>query len=269
MKTYAPYTQSEEGLDPRGFPPLLNLPHVEGDFHRGARIYAFDDPANHIYLVISGRVKIVRASVAGRNKIIAIRHRGDIFGELALAGSRVEPRRSDEAVALERTRVAIIRTEDFWQTQGHNPAVWQHLLWLLATRLVEAYRQIEGLVFEDTQHRLAHTLLDLSRAASRAGETRLRLIHTELAELIGSSREVVTSLMLALSKRGLLDYRRGEIQPHLPQLAQFLSKGIDSTYVGSSAGLINNQDSSWAERQTNSTLRPKSAMRRSRVTVPD
>jgi hypothetical protein len=46
-----------------------------------------------------------------------------------------------------------------------------------------------------------------------------------LAELIGSVREVVTGLMLDLRRRGLIEYKRGEVRPRLPELARLLEEG--------------------------------------------
>jgi CRP/FNR family cyclic AMP-dependent transcriptional regulator len=216
--------QSEEVRCPQGFAALTGLPQVERTFWRGTTIYSLDDPATHIYLVRSGRVKIVRASVSGQNKIISIRYRGDVFGELALAGGAVEARRSDEAVALETTRVAVVRAEDFWQATRHDPAAMQNVLRCLTARLAEAHRQIESLVFDNNHRRLARALLDLSIDASRVGEASIRLTHEELAELIGSTREVVTSMMIELRQRGLIEYKRGEVRPDLPKLVELLAE---------------------------------------------
>jgi len=217
-------SKNEEPRAPQNFPALTNLPQVERAFWRGTTIYSLDDPATHIYFVRTGRVKIVRASAHGQNKIISIRYRGDVFGELALAGSTVEARRSDEAIALETTRVSVIRAEDFWQETRRDSVAVQSVLRCLTSRLVEAHRQIESLVFDNNYRRLARALLDLSLDASRVGETSIRLTHEELAELIGSTREVVTSMMIELRQRGLIEYKRGEVRPNLPKLVQFLAE---------------------------------------------
>jgi CRP/FNR family transcriptional regulator len=50
----------------------------------------------------------------------------------------------------------------------------------------------------------------------------VRLTHEELAELIGSTREVVTGMMIEFRQRGLIDYKRGDIRPNLPGLIHFL-----------------------------------------------
>jgi CRP/FNR family transcriptional regulator len=205
------------------FPNLLNLPHVEKTFWRGMAIYSQEDPATKLYVVLKGRVKIMRSSVEGQQKITSIRYCGDIFGELALAGGEVELRRSDEAVALDTTRVAVIRLADFRQAAHRDPALMHSALRHVAARLAEAHRQIEALVFDSNHRRLARALLDLSDAAERAGESSVRLTHEELAELIGSTRESVTGMMIELRQRGLIDYKRGDIRPNLPRLSQFLN----------------------------------------------
>src|SRR5215471_20199087 len=83
------------------FPNLLSLPHVERTFWRGMTIYALDDSAADVYVMLKGRVKIMRSSPEGARKIVSICYSGEIFGEMALAGDEVEARRSDEAVALD------------------------------------------------------------------------------------------------------------------------------------------------------------------------
>ena len=224
MATSAISLSGEEIRLPQGFPTLMSLPHTEHTFWRGTTVYSLDDPATSIYVVVKGRVKILRASANGQQKIISIRYRGEVFGELALAGGAVEARRSDEAVALETTRVAVIRAEDFWQATHNNSAALRSVLHCLTARLAEAHRQIESLVFDNNYRRLARALLDLSIEASRVGEESVRLTHEELAELIGSTREVVTSMMIELRHRGLIAYKRGDVRPHLPKLVQFLAE---------------------------------------------
>jgi CRP/FNR family transcriptional regulator len=205
------------------FPNLLSLPHVERTFWRGMAIYSLEDPATHVYVVLKGRVKIMRSSPEGAQKILSIRYGGDIFGELALAGTEAEGRRSDEAVALDTTRVAMIRIADFWNAAHRDPSLMRSAIQHVTGRLADAHRQIESLVFDDNHRRLARALFDLSDEAARAGESSVRLTHEELAELIGSTREVVTGMMIEFRQRGLIAYKRGDIRPDLSGLIHFLN----------------------------------------------
>ncbi len=220
-----------------GFPNLLSLPHVEKTFWRGMAVYSLEDAATDLYVVLKGRVKIMRSSPEGQQKIISIRYRGEIFGELALAGGEVEPRRSDEAVALDTTRVAVIRAADFWQAAHRDPSLMRSALQHMTARLAEAHREVESLVFDNNHRRLAQALLVLSDEAARAGEPSVRLTHEELAELIGSTREVVTGMMIEFRQQGVIEYKRGDIRPNLTRLVQFLSEG-ESLTQGSITSMV-------------------------------
>jgi len=224
MATHVTRVSQREAGTPHGFPALSKLSHIVHTFWRGTKVYSPGDPTTHLYSIISGRVKILRASASGQQKIISIRYRGDLFGESALASGAVEARRSDEAVALDTTSVAVFRVEDLWRVMRNDPAAARDALGYLTARLDEAHRQIESLVFDDNSRRLMRALFDLSGKASRVGEASVRLTHEEIAELIGSSREAITLLMLDLRRRGLIEYKRGEVRPCLPKLARFLEE---------------------------------------------
>jgi CRP/FNR family transcriptional regulator, cyclic AMP receptor protein len=209
-----------------GFPTLVNVPHIEKTFWRGMTIYTYEDAATHLYFSLKGRVKILRASPEGQQKITSIRYPGEVFGELALAGNAVGGRRSDEAMALDTTRVALLRVSDFWHAIKNDPSAMQSAIQHLTARLSEAQQQIGALVFENNQRRLAQALLEQSAAARRTGEDSVRLTHEELAELIGSTREVVTGMMIEFRQHGLIDYKRGEVRPRTARLEQFLLEDL-------------------------------------------
>src|SRR5262249_55466216 len=154
---------------------LLNLPHIEKTFWRGMTIYSLEDKAAHVYVVLKGRVKILRTSTEGQQKILSIRYRGELFGELALAGGSVETRRSDEAIALDTTRAAVIRVTDFGTAARRDPVLMQNALQYVTKQLAEAHRQIESLVFDHNHRRLARALVDLAGEAARSGEQSVRL----------------------------------------------------------------------------------------------
>ncbi len=223
MMTASNLKYSSNPEEPRLETLLLALPHIERTYWRGMSIYKLEDPATSLYLVLKGRVKIIRASSEGQQKILSLRYQGDLFGELALAGTEVEGRRTDEAVALDTTRIAVIRIADFRQSMRRDPAILEPVLQNLAGRLSDSNRHIESLVFDNNHRRLARLLLDLSNEARRAGEPSVRLTHEELAELIGSTREVVTGMMIEFRQQKLIEYKRGDIRPNLPRLLQFVA----------------------------------------------
>jgi CRP/FNR family transcriptional regulator len=202
------------------FSELMSLPHVEKSFSRGAIIYSSDTPARYLYQIISGRVKSTCSSLTGQNRILSIHHRGDLFGEQSLLSGYTLYR--DAAVTLETTRIAIFRTEDFWRVYGNDPRQLQEMLQYTLTRLAAAHQQIESQTFDHNHRRLAQALLQEYEKAMHTGESCVRLTHEELAELIGSVREVVTSLMIEMRHQGLLEYQRGCVYPQVTKLRRFL-----------------------------------------------
>ena len=75
MMTSALNLQVEEPAWASALPGLLNLPHIEKTFWRGMTIYALEEPAASLYVVLKGRVKIVRPSPEGQQKIETARAR--------------------------------------------------------------------------------------------------------------------------------------------------------------------------------------------------
>ncbi|QUV85042.1 MULTISPECIES: Crp/Fnr family transcriptional regulator [Chloracidobacterium] len=189
----------------------------EREYHRNETIYHLDDPADHIFYILSGSVKITRVSDDGKEKIISIHRAGEIFGELCFC--EVDDRRSDQAVAMEPTRVLAIRVHDFLAMLRENPKALLDMLSLFCKRLSEAQQQIETLAFDNTTRRLARVLL---KSSSDSGLERLRLTHEELAQMVGTSREIITTIMNQFREEGLIDYRRSEVSPHVEKLRQFL-----------------------------------------------
>ena len=179
------------------------------------------EPATNLYVILKGRVKILRSSSEGQQQISRSWLSGRDVWELALAGPGAEARRGDEAVALDTTRVAVIRVADFWNAVRRDPSLMQVTIEHLASRLGDSHRQIESLVFDNNHRRLARMLLELSKDAAQAGEPSVRLTHEELAELIGSTREVVTGMMIEFRQQGLIEYKRGDIRPNPIALFQF------------------------------------------------
>lgn len=205
-----------------------HLPAVEKftsqrTYERGQTVYCLDDPAEELFQINRGRVKIVRLSPDGQQKILDIYQAGDFFGELCICGGH---KRTEQAVALEPLAVTSFLMSELMKILGRKPEMALDLLQLLCTRLGESQDQIATLAFDNIPRRLAREILRLSRGAGaeRAGEgIRLELTHEELAHLVGTSREMVTTVMTQFRQRGLLDYARRQIRVDPAHLEKYLT----------------------------------------------
>lgn len=197
---------------------------ASGSFERNQVIYFTGDPADSLYQIISGRVKVVRVSPEGKEKIIDIYQDGDFFGELCICGGG---KRADQAIALEPVRVTAFKIQGLLQLLPRKPELTLDLLQLVCGRLSEYQDQIATLAFDNVAARLAREILRLSQApGSRQENGAIRLgvnlTHEEFAQLIGTSREIVTTLMNQFRQKGLLDYSRRRIHVYPELLRGFL-----------------------------------------------
>jgi len=183
---------------------LASLSHMR-EYPRGQPIVLSLEPdPDLIYLVKAGRVKISAVSPEGKEQILALLERGDVFGELAPAAT-APPTRVE---AFDHTVVCTLRRTLFEDIIRRTPEVALRVIAVLSRRLRAAEQEIEDLALRDVPGRLAALLL---RLAEEYGEPHgpgirlsLRLTHQDLAGMVGSTRETVTALISRFRDEGLL-----------------------------------------------------------------
>ena len=132
---------------------------------------------------------------------------GSFFGEMALIDDQP---RSAHVIAMEDSRLLLLRRDDFQARLLQSPAVAISLLAELSGRLRLADEKIGNLVLLDVNGRVAALLLRL--AEDEGGDTiTKKLTHHTIAQMIGSSRETVSRTMRALVERDIITVNRREI----------------------------------------------------------
>ncbi len=177
-------------------------------FPKREYIYFPEDPANTIFLLKEGRVKISLLTEKGRELTLAILDPGEVFGELALVE---EGNRQTLAEALEDTLICVIKREDFKKLLKKQPDLALKIIKLIGLRRRAIESKIEYLVFRDVPARLAHLLLSLAEEygvkTSEGIKLRVRLTHQEIGNLIGATRETTTAALNRLKELRLIDFR--------------------------------------------------------------
>jgi CRP/FNR family transcriptional regulator, cyclic AMP receptor protein len=182
-------------------------------FKRDQIIYRPDEPSQHVYMIADGRVKIGHYLDDGKEVTKAILTKGEIFGELAVAG---EERRSDFAQAMdEGTSICPMSIDDLKALMFEDKELSFRLLKLVGLRLMRMERKLELLVFKDARTRVIEFLKD---AASWKGkkvgfETMIptKLTHKDIAALTGTSRQTVTTILNELKEKNLINFDRKKI----------------------------------------------------------
>jgi CRP-like cAMP-binding protein len=176
----------------------------ERTYPKNSVILFEDDPGDALYVVISGQVKLVLIAEDGREVILSIRRKGDFFGEISLIDD--EPR-SAHVIAMEDSRLLVLRREDFQRCLQEMPSVSIGLLRALCKRLRQADNKIGSLVLLDATGRVAHLLLEMADENDGVHVAQ-RLTHHMIAQMIGASRETVSRTMRDFASRGLIEVAR-------------------------------------------------------------
>ena len=172
---------------------------------RGAVIFAEGDSGGELHVILSGKVKISRAAVDGRENLLAVLGPGDLFGELSLFNPG--PRTATAATATD-VQLATFAHDDLRPVIIEQPEVAAELLRVLAERLRQTNDAMADLVFTDVPGRVAKALLSLGERFGETDKDGVRVHHDltqeELAQLVGASRETVNKALSDFGTRGWL-----------------------------------------------------------------
>lgn len=182
-------------------------------FRRGEVLFHEGDPGDALFIVASGAVKVVVPSEDGEEAILATLRRGDFLGELALLDGAP---RSASAIALEPTETLTLPRDQFRSLVAGEPAIRDALLASVATELRRLTTHVAELHFLDLTGRLAARL---ARLAEEHGERRpdgsilldAPLTQSDLAAMIGATRQSVNKLLGEFESSGLIRIERDSI----------------------------------------------------------
>jgi CRP-like cAMP-binding protein len=195
----------------------------ERRFAEGATIFSEGDAGDAMFIVAEGLVKLVSVSNTGAETILHILKQGEIFGELFFA----EERRAFDAVAGTDVVVTVIPRKNFEEVLASFPAVARNFIRLLSRRLVKVEQGFAGFGHTLSYHRLGKILLRLAseHGVSTAAGTLIpvRLTHEDLAKLIGTTRETVTTQVNRFKRMGLLKREGRHFVLNMERLTKFLS----------------------------------------------
>lgn len=193
--------------------PTIGDKHSVNNYSKDDFIYFPDQPSVNIYMVSDGRVKIGTYLDDGKEVIKAILSKGEMFGELALAG---EDRRTDFAQAMDaKTRVCPMSVEDLQSLMKENHSLSLKIMKLIGFRLRRMERKIESLVFKDAKTRIMEFLRDtaIEKGQKVGFEMMIKshLTHKDIASLTGTSRQTVTTVLNELRDENVINFDRRRI----------------------------------------------------------
>ncbi|MCB9572534.1 MAG: Crp/Fnr family transcriptional regulator [Kofleriaceae bacterium] len=170
-----------------------------------ATVVTQDEPGDSMFVIMSGRVKVVIFGENGREVTLSLLRPGDSFGEMSLFDGST---RSANCVAIEPTTLLVLSRDDLMRHVQSHPRTALNLLGEMARRLRRADDTIAQLALCDVNERLIHRLVGLAREEGSESPdglvVRRRPTQQELANMIGSCRETISRAFNQLARDGLI-----------------------------------------------------------------
>src|SRR5260221_3876317 len=180
-------------------------------FPRSSVIIATGDITESLYVVISGRLKVMMSDDEGREVILAMLGPNEFFGEMGLIDDHP---RSASVVAVEPCEVLMLSKRDFKKCLAENFEMAMTVMRGLVKRLREADQKIGSLALMDVYGRVARLLLEMAETVDGQKVVTRKLAKQDISKMIGASREMVSRVMKDLQSGGYIEVRPGSIFLH-------------------------------------------------------
>lgn len=196
-------------LCPRKTPDMKEK-HPFNEFKKDDFIYFTDQPSDRLYLVVNGRVKIGSYTEEGKEVTKAILSPGELFGEMALIG---EEKRTDFAQSMdESTQLCGMGIDDLKELMAENKDLSLKIYKIIGLRIKKLERKVESLVFKDSRSRVVEFLKELAEEKGKkvGFEIMIKnyLTHKDIANLTGTSRQTVTTILNELKDKNIINFNR-------------------------------------------------------------
>ncbi|MFO7526815.1 MAG: Crp/Fnr family transcriptional regulator [Ignavibacteriaceae bacterium] len=175
-------------------------------FKKDSVILSEEEAGNALFVIASGKVKIVRSDSDDKEVILAILNESDFFGEMALLDGF---NRSANVIAMQDSKLFIIQRNEFLDLLRKFPDVSIALLQELSTRLRASSMKIKALSLKDAEGKVATVLLqladDIGKIKQGVVEIEKLPFQHELANMAGTSRETISRTLHSFAKKGLVE----------------------------------------------------------------
>lgn len=178
---------------------------VKKNYAKNQIVLFEEDTAKYMYIVYSGKVRVVKTNEEGREQIISIHKKNDFFGEMALLDGKTSPA---TVIAHEDALIGLLSKTDFESYILNNDVTRHKIIGLLCDRLRDSWAMIKILSFDNAEHRVMAVLDRLQElygvADDRGTIINAKLTHQQIASYASVARETVTRILNKLEKDAII-----------------------------------------------------------------
>jgi CRP/FNR family cyclic AMP-dependent transcriptional regulator len=168
------------------------------------------DDSDSLFILLSGRVKVYSSNPDGKEIVIVTHGPGEYVGELALDGGL----RSASVMTLEATTCSVVNGGNLRLFIDAHPDFAYHLIRKLIWRVRQATDSVKSLALQDVYSRVVRFLYEASDEVDGDRLVRDRLTQQEIADRVGSSREMVSRILKDLTAGGYVSKLGGRVALH-------------------------------------------------------
>jgi CRP-like cAMP-binding protein len=202
----------QRAFDSKAFLSTVNGGRTIAAYQKDHTVYRQGDPADSVFYIQAGKVKVTVISALGKEAVIAFLGEGDFFGEGCLNGQVV---RLATVAALSPCTIMRITKAEIVSVIHEQPAFAELFIAHLLQRNSRAEEDLVDQLFNSSEKRLARTLLILANFGKEGPPDPVlaKISQETLAEMIGTTRSRVSAFMNKFRRLGLINYN-GHIEVH-------------------------------------------------------
>ncbi len=176
---------------------------IKRRFKRGESLVEQGQKSNALFILLTGRARVMASDSRGREVILATLTQGDYLGEMSLIDNQPH---SATVRAEVQTDVLMLGRSEFVRCLSENASMSLVVMRGLVKRLRHADRKIESLALLDVYGRVAHALLDFAEPDAQGHRIiKEKISRQDVAKMVGASREMVSRVMKDLEERGFIE----------------------------------------------------------------
>lgn len=180
-------------------------------FNQHSSIFRQEEPLTYLHFIVSGKVKVQRVDVSGKEQVVSFQQDGDMFPHIGIFRKGNYPA---DAVAVTDTDIILISVDNLKQLMKVYPEISYNLHGVMEEKVMDLQKWLSEMIMNNANERVLLLLTRLSNSHGEAdSQDRMvfnsRFTNTELANMIGTSRETVNRCIAQLKAHGVLDITSG------------------------------------------------------------
>ncbi|MFO1444655.1 Crp/Fnr family transcriptional regulator [Bacillus sp. Bva_UNVM-123] len=180
---------------------------ITREWKKGSHVFMQDDPLENVYFINSGRIKIYKSDINGREQIVTIAKKGEMFPHVGFFRKGGYPAFSE---VLENSTLIVVPIDHFEKVLIDNPELCIKVFKVLGEKIIDLQDRLEEKILNNTYEQIIKLLVRLARSHGQKLNDETYLLKAEftnkdLANMIGTTRETVSRTLTKLKKDKLIE----------------------------------------------------------------